>query len=293
MRKTAFITGAARGIGEGLARELARRDVNVALVGLEGERLRVLAAEINTGETRAIAIEADVTDSAALERAVRETLAAFGRIHIVVANAGIANNGSFASTHVDDLCRVVDVNLNGVIRTMKATYEALLDTRGYALLLSSASAFPAVPGITAYGASKAGVDHLANNLRLEMRPHGVEIGVSYPSWVDTDLVRDQVEELPYFKKALESEPKVLGRITPLHEAVAILAEGIFERRRRIYIPDFVGFFHLFRTAMVSIVWDMAVGFFADRMLPEMNENSRELGRSFGKSSAETLRRAKK
>jgi NAD(P)-dependent dehydrogenase (short-subunit alcohol dehydrogenase family) len=305
MTKTAFITGAARGIGEGIARELALRGVNVALVGLEGDRLQMVASEINSGVVntsdggrprtppgRAIAIEADVTDSAALDRAVRETLTKFGRINFVVANAGIANNGSFASTHVEDLVRVVDVNLNGVIRTMKSTYNALLDSRGYALLISSASAFPAVPGITAYGASKAGVDHLANNLRLEMRAQGVDVGVAYLSWVDTDLVRDQYEELPYFRKALESEPMVLGRVTPLNEAVAILVEGILERRRRIYIPEFVGMFHLFRTAMVSTVWDMVLGFFASRMLPEMNEESRELGRSFGKTSAETMRRKK-
>jgi NAD(P)-dependent dehydrogenase (short-subunit alcohol dehydrogenase family) len=303
MSQTAFITGAARGIGEGLARALAARGVNVALVGLEGERLRAIANELNSAPGAnaataarspavpvAIAIEADVTDSTALDAAVREALAKFHRIDLVIANAGIANNGSFASTHVDDLVRVVDVNLNGVIRTMKSTYAALIESRGYALLISSASAFPAVPGITAYGASKAGVDHLANNLRLEMRNAGVDIGVAYLSWIDTDLVRDQVDELPYFRKALEAEPRVLGRITPLHEAIAILVEGIIERRRRIYIPDFVGFFHLLRTLMVSTAWDFAIGFFAGKMLPEMNEESRGLGRSFGKSSAETLRR---
>ena len=285
LKKTAFITGAARGIGEGLARALAARGVNVVLVGLEGDRLREVAAEIHSagvaGYGEAIAIDADVTDTAALDAAVAEAIAKFTRI-----------NGSFASTHVEDLVRVVDVNLNGVIRTMKATYDALIDSRGYALLISSASAFPAVPGITAYGASKAGVDHFANNLRLEMRGDGVDIGVAYPSWVDTDLVRDQMEELPYFAKALRSEPLVLGRVTPLDEAIAILVEGIFERRRRIYIPDFVGFFHLFRTVMVSVIWDVVVGFFAGRMLPTMGEQSRELGRSFGKTSAETFRRKK-
>lgn len=307
--KTAFITGAARGIGEGLARELAKRGYNVALVGLELDRLRAIAGEINASAgagggtgggtvggdkdaVEAIAIEADVTNSPALEKAVRDTLTKWKRLDVVVANAGIANNGSFASTHVDDLVRVVDVNLNGVIRTMKAAYGALIDSRGYALIISSASAFPAVPGITAYGASKAGVDHLANNLRLELQATGVDIGVAYPSWIDTDLVRDQYEELPYFKKALESEPAFLGRVTPLHEAVAILGEAVEQRRRRVYIPEFVGFLHLFRTAAVSTVWDLVVGYFSRKMLPHMNEESRELGRSFGKTSVETLRRKK-
>ncbi len=280
-----FITGAARGIGEGLARALVLRGYRVSLVGLEIERLRALALEL--GADHAFACEADVTDSLALDEAVAATLAKFGLIHIVVANAGIANNGSFASTHVEDLARVINVNLIGAVRTMKACYEALLATRGYALIISSASAFPSLPGITAYGASKAGVDHFANNLRLEMKHTGVDIGVAYPSWVDTDLVRDQQQELPYFKTALEREPAFFGRVTPLSECVSRLVEAIEARARRVYVPEWVSFMHILRPLTVSHVWEFAIGFIANRMIPKMNHDVRELGRSFGKTSVET------
>ena len=289
----ALITGAARGIGEGLARVLVARGYHVSLVGLEFQKLRSLAAELNQpGQPeRAVAYKADVTDSKALERAVAQTINEFGRINVLVVNAGIANNGSFASTHVEDLARVVNVNLIGAVRTMKAAYEALLLTRGYVLFISSASAFPALPGITAYGASKAGVDHLANNLRLELRTSGVDVGVAYPSWIDTDLVRDQAEELPYFRKALAAEPMFFGKVTSLVDCVDRLVEGIELRSRRIYIPEWVGLMHLLRTATVSKVWDFAVGFFSGRMLPEMSQEARDLGRSFGKTSVETTRPA--
>ena len=283
--KIAFITGAARGIGEGVARLLVARGYRVSLVGLEIKRLQALALEL--GPERAIACEADVTDSRALDEAVSATIAKFGMIHIVVANAGIANNGSFASTHVEDLARVINVNLIGAVRTMKSCHDALLATRGYALIISSASAFPTLPGLTAYGASKAGVDQFANNLRLEMRNSGVEIGVAYPSWVDTDLVRDQQQELPYFKKALDHEPSFFGRVTPLSECTEKLVEAIETRARRVYVPEWVSIMHALRSLTVSRAWEFLAGFVANRMIPEMNQDALELGRSFGKTSVET------
>lgn len=285
--KVALITGPARGIGEGVARALHARGYAVVLVGLEAERLNEIACDL--GSETALACEADVTDSDALSRAVSTCMETFGRLDVVVANAGIANYGNFASTHVDDLARVVEVNLVGVIRTMKACYQPLVDSRGYALLISSASAFPALPGITAYGSSKAGVDHFGNNLRVELAPYGVDVGVAYPSWVDTDLVRDQFEELPYFRQALEAEPHFFGKVTSLDECVAILVEGIAGRKRRIFVPENITWLHAFRSVAVSRLWEMGIGFFAKKMLPEMAEEAREVGRAFGKHSVENRR----
>ncbi len=288
--KVALITGAARGIGEGLARELAARGYQVSLVGLEIERLRALANELNQqSDDRAMAFAADVTDSGALDLAVTATVEKFGRMNVVIANAGIANSGSFESTHVEDLARVIDVNLIGAVRTAKACHQALLDTRGYLLFISSASAFPALPGMTAYGASKAGVDHFANNLRLEIRSSGVEVGVAYPSWIDTDLVRDQQEELPYFRKVLSAEPFFFGKVTSLEDCVAALVQGVEMRSRRIYIPEFVSFMHAFRSLTVSQFWDCAIGLLSNRLLPQMKAEARGLGRSFGKTSVETTK----
>lgn len=289
--KVALITGPARGIGEGLARELVRRGYYVSLVGLELERLNTLAKELNEkSENQVLAYEADVTDSVALDRAVVATMTKFGSIDVVVANAGISNNGTFETTDVEDLARVVNVNLIGAIRTTKACLSALEASRGYLLFISSASAFPALPGISAYGASKAGVDHFANGLRVEVQVNGVEVGVAYPSWIDTDLVRDQQDELPYFRKALAIDPWFLGKITTLSECALILADGIDLRLRRIYIPDFVRWMHAFRFLMVSRLWDSVVGFVAGRMIPGMNTEVRDLGRSFGKTSVETTKK---
>ncbi len=152
--QTVFITGAARGIGEHVARVAAARGARVFLAGLEPDRLAALAAELDAGWH-----ECDVTDQAALAAAAAAAVARTGRIDTVVANAGIANLGTVGVGDVEALVRTVDVNLNGVIRTVAATLPHVRAARGYYLLISSAAAFTALPGMAAYCAAKAGVEH--------------------------------------------------------------------------------------------------------------------------------------
>lgn len=135
--RVVLVTGPARGIGEATARLLAARGARLSLVGLEPERLEALAGELGPGH---LWFEADVTDSAAMERAVRGTVEALGGIDVVVANAGVAANGTVAVTPVDALVRVIDVNLSGVVRTVHAALPAVTERRGYLLLVSSAAA---------------------------------------------------------------------------------------------------------------------------------------------------------
>jgi NADP-dependent 3-hydroxy acid dehydrogenase YdfG len=168
--QTIFITGAARGIGEHVARVAAARGAHVFLAGLEADRLTALAAELDAGWH-----ECDVTNQPALVAAVDAALTRYGRLDAVVANAGVANLGTVSVADVEALSRTVDVNLNGVIRTVSATVAHLRASRGYYLLVSSAAAFTALPGMAAYCAAKAGVEHFGTALRLELAPAGVAV----------------------------------------------------------------------------------------------------------------------
>ena len=168
--RVVFITGPARGIGAALARSLAARGARLGLAGREPEKLAALSAELGPAHRW---YECDVTDAASLERAVRSTAEELGGIDVAVANAGIASHGTVAVTPMDALARVIDVNLTGVVRTVHAALPHLVARRGYALLISSAAALAAMPGLAVYAAAKSGVEQFANALRLELAHKGV------------------------------------------------------------------------------------------------------------------------
>src|SRR6187431_3157810 len=180
--KTVFITGAARGLGAETARRVAARGANVALVGLEPEELARVAAQCGSN---AAWFECDVTDTDALARAVER----FGGIDVVMANAGIAPGGMVRSTDPAAFERTIEVNLLGVWRTVRATLPHVIDRQGYVLVIASLAAAIHGPGMAAYSASKAGAEAFANSLRSEVRHLGVDVGVGYFSFIDTDMVR--------------------------------------------------------------------------------------------------------
>ncbi|MEV4759747.1 short-chain dehydrogenase/reductase [Micromonospora sp. NPDC049559] len=277
-----LITGAARGIGEHTARLAAARGARLALVGLEPERLAALRAELGPDH---VWFGADVTDQAALTAAVRGTLAAFGRLDAVVANAGVANRGTVAAGDVEAQVRTVEVNLIGVMRTAAATAPALIASRGYLLLVSSAAAFAALPGMAAYCASKAGVEQFGNAIRLELAHHGVRVGTAHPSWVDTDLVRDAREDLPSFRAALDRLPWPVGSTTSVTACAEAMVDAVERRRRRVYVPRAVGLVQAARTLVLSPVSDLVLGRGARRSVPVLEEQVRALGRSFGRHTA--------
>lgn len=285
--KVVFITGAARGIGAETARRLAAAGAKLMLTGLEPDRLQALAGELGPDARH---LECDVTDSAALERAVTATLDAFGRIDIVLANAGVANNGTVAVNPADALARTIEVNLIGVMRTASATLSALTERRGYLLLVSSAAAFTVLPGMAAYCASKAGVEQFGNALRLEVAHKGVAVGTAHPSWIDTDLVRDQKSDLALFRTTLASLPWPLGTTLPVGACAAALVEGMRRRRSRIYVPRALAGVQALRTIFTGPVGRRLMRGRAARSVPELEREVRELGGSFGAQSAETLAR---
>ncbi|HEX8423623.1 MAG TPA: SDR family oxidoreductase, partial [Pyrinomonadaceae bacterium] len=227
--KRVLITGPARGIGAETARLLAARGARLSLVGLEAERLAALAGELSGGPH--VWFECDVTDQAALDRAVNGTIEALGRIDVVVANAGIASNCTVAAGPLDALVRTIEVNLIGVVRTVSVTLPHVTAARGYYLLVSSAAALAPLPGISTYAAAKSGVEQFGNVLRLEVAHKGVGVGVAHPSWIDTDMVRDARHDLSSFDQMLAKLPWPFRSITPVRTCAASFVKAIEGRRR--------------------------------------------------------------
>ncbi|MDT9692515.1 SDR family oxidoreductase [Streptomyces sp. P9(2023)] len=228
--QVAVVTGAARGVGELLARKLSARGAKLALVGLEPDELKAVAGRLHT---EADWWHADVTDHEAMARVAAEVKERFGKVDIVVANAGVAAGGPFVDSDPVAWRRVIEVNLIGGAVTGRAFLPVLMESRGYFLQIASLAAMTPAPMMTAYCASKSGVEAFAHSLRAEVGYKGVKVGVGYLSWTDTDMVRgaDQDDVMKELRKRL---PWPANRTYPLSPAVDRIVAGIERRSAHVY-----------------------------------------------------------
>ena len=233
--KVILVTGAARGIGAAVARGLHERGARVALVGLEPDLLRKAADELGS---RAMWAEADVTDSAALERSVAAVVKRFGGIDGLFLNAGIGTFGTCATIDPRHFERVIEVNFLGTWRALRAALPHVIERKGYILFNASMAAALAVPGLAHYCASKAAVEALGDSLRIETRHQGVSVGVAYLSWIDTDLV--QAAQTDGLKQLWDRLPRALKSKTPLPVAAAELVRAFERRAERVTVPRALG-----------------------------------------------------
>jgi NAD(P)-dependent dehydrogenase (short-subunit alcohol dehydrogenase family) len=247
--KVVLITGAARGIGAESARRLAARGARVSLVGLEPELLASVAERCGT---EAAWFEADVTDEAALRAALDGTAERFGGIDVCVANAGIGAGGMVRLMEPRALARVVEINLIGTINTLRLCLPRVIERRGYLLTVSSRAAVAAGPGTAAYAATKAGVETFANSLRMEVAHLGVDVGVAYFSWVDTDLARGSEEHVE-FRKLRESLKGPMGRTYPVSDAADAIVRGIETRARWALSPGWIRWMLYLRGVLPFVV----------------------------------------
>jgi NAD(P)-dependent dehydrogenase (short-subunit alcohol dehydrogenase family) len=236
--KIALITGGARGIGFGLAEALVARGAVLSLVDLSADAAQEAAGRLRDG--RSIGLGADVTDRAAMEEAVQETVKRLGGVDVVVANAGIAPSppSPVRVMPESEFERVVEVDLLGVYRTVSAAMGQVVERRGQVVVVSSIYAFANGMINAPYAVAKAGVEQLGRALRVELSIHGVGVTVAYFGFVDTEMVRQAFEEgrartgrepgddLPAF---------MLKRITP-RQAGEALAQGIERRKPRVIAP---------------------------------------------------------
>ncbi|MFI0739887.1 SDR family oxidoreductase [Streptomyces sp. NPDC021100] len=243
------VTGAARGVGESLARKLSARGARLALVGLEPDELRRVAGGLRTDVG---CWTADVTDQEAMERVAHEVGERFGRIDVVVANAGVAGGGPFDGCDFAVWRRVVEVNLIGSAVTGRAFLPALLESRGYLLQIASFAAVAPAPMMTAYCASKAGVEAYAHGLRAEVGHRGVRVGVGYLSWTETDMVRG-ADENAVMREMRQRLPWPANRTYPLDPAVERLVAGIERRSAHVYAQRWLRGAQPVRAALPALI----------------------------------------
>ncbi|MCW2681260.1 MAG: putative dehydrogenase [Frankiales bacterium] len=219
------ITGAGGGLGAELSRQLTARGARIALLVLPGDAVPDLPGSR--------AWEVDVTDAQALTRVAAEVQQHFGRIDVVVVNAGIGHSGAMLAMDPAAYERVIEVNLLGSVRTVRAFLPALVESRGHVLQIASLAAMVHAPLMSAYAASKAGVEAMAHALRPELAHLGVTVGVAYLAFTDTAMVQ-AADTDPALKALRASLPGPFGKTYPVVPAVARIVAGIERRSPHVY-----------------------------------------------------------
>jgi NADP-dependent 3-hydroxy acid dehydrogenase YdfG len=187
-----LVTGASSGIGEATARRASEAGYRVVLGARRLERLEELAEELG-GSERALAVRCDVTEWAEQEALVSSALEAFGRIDVVMANAGFGAARGFEADTPEHWKSMVLTNVYGVALTIRAALPSLKESRGHLVLVSSVAGRRALPG-SLYAATKWAVTAMGEGARLELNGTGVRVTLIEPGMVDTEFFDNPVED---------------------------------------------------------------------------------------------------
>jgi NAD(P)-dependent dehydrogenase (short-subunit alcohol dehydrogenase family) len=223
MQQSIFITGASSGIGEALAVEFARRGYAAAVTGRRVERLEALAARLQQlGAAAALPLELDVTDYPTIDVALGRAFEAFGRLDVVVVNAGVGYTLPVGRGKFDQVRQTIDTDLTGAIATIEFALPRLrAQGGGQIVAITSVAGSRGMPYLGAYSAAKAGLHRYVQSLRAEVRHEPIIVTELAPGYIDTDMNRDA-----------KSRPFVIA----LERGAAIMARMIERRVGHRFVP---------------------------------------------------------
>jgi hypothetical protein len=223
MSRSMFVTGASSGIGEALAMEFARRGYDLALAARRVERLEALAGRLRSaGAGRVLCLPLDVTDFPSIEVALARAAAEFGRLEVVVANAGVGYSLPVGKGRIDEVRRTLDTDLTGAIATIEYALPILrAQGGGQVVAITSIAGSRGMPFLGAYSAAKAGLHRYVQALRAEVYREPIDVTELAPGYIDTDMNRG-VPNRPF--------------VIPVERGAAIMARMIERKVGFRYVP---------------------------------------------------------
>lgn len=208
-----FITGASSGIGQSLAVELGRRGASLGLLARRAEMLEGIVSEVEKAGGRALALPADVTDAAAVQSAADSLRKRFGKIDVLIANAGVGATTHAKDLKADEVAAVININVLGVVNSVTAVVSQMVEQgSGHLVAISSLAGYRGLPKSGAYCASKAAVSSFFESLRLDLRGTGVDVSIIHPGFIKTALTSGRQADMPYLMELDVATGKILRAI---------------------------------------------------------------------------------
>lgn len=204
--KTAYITGASKGIGYGIAEVLLKNNYNVAISGRNQDDLDKAVVELKKISENVMAVQSDVRNIENEIKAVSSIVDTFGSVDVVIANAGLGIFKSVEDLTTEDWNNMIDINLTGCFNTLKATLETLKKTEGYYITISSLAGANFFEFGTGYNASKFGVVGFSQAAMLDLRKYNIKVSTILPGSVSSNFNGNQPSE----KDDWKIQPEDLG-----------------------------------------------------------------------------------
>lgn len=224
--KVVIVTGASSGIGAGAAVHFAELGALLTIVGRNADKLQETANKITAAKGQApLLVKADMNNEDDVKRIVTETLAKYGKIDVLVNNAGVLETGTIENTSLEQYDRVMNTNIRAVYQLTMLAVPELIKTKGSIVNVSSVNGIRSFPGVLAYNVSKAAVDQFTRCVALELAPKGVRCNCVNPGVIITEIhKRGGMDEATYAKFLEHSRTThALGRPGQVDEVSGVIA----------------------------------------------------------------------
>lgn len=217
--KVAIVTGSSKGIGEGIARVFSREGAKVVVVCRTEDAGKQMAEELGASDGNAVFVKTDVRDTESVKNMIHTTINTFGRLDVLVNNAGYHISKNVEETSEEEWQFIIDTNLRGTFLCSKYAIPHLRETRGNIINISSMVGLVGQPNAGAYSATKGGQIAMSKGMAIDFAQDGIRVNVICPGWIQTPLVDDwfsqQADENAARKYIFSRHP--LGRIGTIDE----------------------------------------------------------------------------